>query len=248
VVFGAVLILLYVRHARRAAHPIIDLSLLRVPTFRIALTGGTLYRIGIGAIPFLLPLMLQLGFGMTPFESGSLTFAAAAGALVMKLTAAPILRRYGFRRVLLVNALVSSAILAATALFTAETPHLVILAVLLVGGFLRSLMFTSLNALSYADIEPPAMSRATAFSAVVQQFSLAAGVAFAAMVIELSQAARGTEELVTADFATGFLAVAALSATSALLFLALRRDAGSEVSGHAVATAPANPDGRSMRG
>ena len=136
------------RHARRAAHPIIDLSLLSIPTFRASVTGGSLFRLGTGAIPFLLPLMLQIGFGLTPFASGSLTFAAAAGALAMKVTAGPILRRFGFRSVLTVNAAICAALLAAIALFTAETPYLAIIVVLLAGGFFRSLQFTSINAVS----------------------------------------------------------------------------------------------------
>ncbi|MGF1625739.1 MAG: MFS transporter [Alphaproteobacteria bacterium] len=245
---GLLLILAYIRHARRTAYPLVDLSLLRIPTFRISVTGGMLFRIGIGAIPFLLPLMLQLGFGLSPFASGSLTFAAAGGALVMKLTAGPILRRFGFRRVLVVNTLLSAGLLAATALFTAETPHLVILAVLLAGGFFRSLQFTSLNALGYADVEPPLMSRATSFSAVMQQLALSIGVAFAALVLEASQAIRGGADLVTADFATAFVAISVLSAASAVIFARLARDAGAEVSGHALATAPAHPEGRGMRG
>lgn len=245
---GLVLVLLYVRHARRAAHPIIDLDLLRIPTFRASVAGGSLFRISAGAIPFLLPLMLQLGFGLTPFASGTLTFAAAAGALAMKATAAPILRRFGFRRVLVVNALVCAALLAVIALFTAATPHALVVAVLLAGGFFRSLQFTSINAIGYADIDPPRMSRATSFAAVVQQLSLAGGVAFAALVVEASQAAGGGGPLVTADFATGFVAIGVLSAASTLIFLTLSSDAGAEVSSQSVATAPAQPEGRGTRG
>jgi EmrB/QacA subfamily drug resistance transporter len=248
VVAGLALILLYIVHARRTPHPLVDLSLLRIPTFRISVTGGTLFRIGIGAIPFLLPLMLQVGFGLSPFASGSLTFAAAAGALAMKLTAAPILRRFGFRRVLVVNTLISSGILAATALFTAATPHALILVVLLTGGFFRSLQFTSLNALGYADVEPRLLSRATSFAAVAQQLALSVGVAFAALVLEASQLARGADDLVTADFAVAFVAIAALALCSAPFFARLGRDAGSEVSGHAIVLAPAQPDGRGTRG
>ncbi len=223
---------LYVLHARRNPHPVIDLRLLAIPTFCASMLGGALFRIGIGAIPFLLPLMLQLGFGLTAFASGSLTFVAAAGALVMKLTAAPILRRFGFRRVLVANALLSALLLGATALFTAATPHLVIMLVLLTGGFFRSLQFTSLNALAVADIEPDELSRATSFSAVVQQVSLSLGVAFAAMALEASQAARGSSVLATADFAAAFVTIAAVSATSALVFVRLPANAGGAVSGH----------------
>src|SRR5690606_29400853 len=162
----------------------------------------------------------------TPFASGSLTFVAAAGALLMKLTAAPILRRFGFRRVLTGNALISAALLGAIALFTPGTPHLVILVVLLIGGFYRSLQFTSINALAYADIAPPEMSRATSFAAVAQQLALSAGVAFAALALEGAQAARGGPDLASADFAAAFLAIAAISASSSLVFLRLRPDAG----------------------
>lgn len=248
VVVGLLLLVAYVRHARRTPHPIIELGLLRIPSFRASVFGGSLFRIGVGALPFLLPLMLQLGFGLTPFASGSLTFVAAAGALAMKLTAAPILRRYGFRRVLVGNALISATLLGAIALFTSETPHLVILAVLLIGGFFRSLQFTSVNALAYADIEPPQMSRATSFAAVAQQLALSAGVAFAALALEAAQAARGAADLLTADFASAFVAIAALSASSALVFLRLRPEAGAEVSSHVLASAPAQPEGRGTRG
>lgn len=245
---GAVLLLLYVWHARRTPHPLIDLGLLRIPTFRIAVVGSMLFRTGIGAIPFLLPLMLQVGFGLSPLASGSLTFVAAAGALLMKFTAAPILRRYGFRNVLTINTIISAVLLAAIALFTVETPHVVILTILLIGGFFRSLQFTSLNALGYADVDQPAMSRATSFAAVVQQLSLALGVAFAALVLEISQFSRGGETLVTADFAVGFVAVAALAVLATPFFLRLTPDAGAEVSGHAIAAAPAQPEGRGTRG
>ena len=230
--FGAALLALYVLHARRTPHPIIDLKLLKIPTFRAAIGGGLMFRTGIGAIPFLLPLMLQIAFGLSPFASGSLTFAAAAGALTMKLTAQPIVRRFGFRRVLTVNAIVSATLLGATALFTPSTPHIVIVVVLLTGGFFRSLQFTSINALGYADIDPRQMSKATSFTAAAQQLALSTGVAFAALVLEISQGLRGSTDLVTGDFANGFVAVGCLAALSALVFLTLARDAGAEVSGH----------------
>ncbi len=229
---GLLLLALYLLHARRAPHPILDLSLLRIATFRVSMVAGVLFRLSVGAVPFLLPLMLQVGFGLSPFESGSLTFASAIGALTMKLTAAPILRRYGFRTVLMVNAVVSSALLAASALFTSATPHAVIVTVLLTAGFFRSLQFTSLNALGYSDIESPQMSRATSFVAVVQQLSLSSGVAVAAMLLEASRAAEGRTALVTDDFHRAFMAIGLIAVASALMFLRLAPDAGAEVSGH----------------
>src|SRR4029078_10389663 len=118
-------------------------------TFCASVAAGFLYRIGVGALPFLLPLMLQLGFGLNPMQSGLLTFASAVAAVAIKPPAAPIIRPFGFKRVLVSNAVLSSLFLAAIALFTAGTPHWVILAVLLVGGFLKPLEFTSINSSTY---------------------------------------------------------------------------------------------------
>ena len=229
---GLVCMLLFVRHAGRVAHPVLDLRLLQVRTFRASVTGGFLFRMGIGALPFLLPLLLQAGFGLSAFESGQLTFAAALGALSMKLVAKPILRRHGFRRVLLINAALSAVSLGAIALFRPDTPHAVILAVLLIGGFFRSLQFTSINTLGYADIEPQRMSRATSFASMAQQLSLSAGVATGAILLHLTMAARGGGALLASDFEPAFLAVGACAALSALVYLHLPGNAGAEVSGH----------------
>jgi len=232
---GLVLTSLYVLHARRTAKPILDLDLLDIATFRSGVMGGSLFRIGVGAIPFLLPLMLQLGFKLTPFQSGSLTCAAALGALTMKFTAARILKCFGFRSVLLFNAVVSAVFLGVQGLFTPETPHLLILAVLLAGGFFRSLQFTSLNALAYSDIPQREMGAATSFYAVVQQLSLAAGIVCAASVLEFAQYIRGDLTLTVSDFSYAFFAVAFVSVLSLFSHLKLASDAGSEVSGRAVA-------------
>ena len=217
---------LYFVHARRVESPILDLRLLSISTFRSSVLGGFLFRIGIGAIPFLLPLMLQLGFGLNPFETGTLTFSAAAGALLMKVAAQPILRWLGFRRVLVGNALISAVLLATCALFTPTTPHLLILAALLVGGFLRSLQFTALNAIVFADVDPAEMSAATVLSTVAQQLSLSFGVAVAAWVLELAEAARGTSVLAVEDYALAFIVISAIAATSAIVHARLPNGAG----------------------
>jgi len=230
---GIVGCMLYVRHARTAPAPLLDLDLLRVDTFFASVVGGFLYRIGVGALPFLLPLMLQLGFGLNPMQSGLLTFASAVGAVAMKTTAAPILRRFGFKRVLVTNAVVSSLFLAAIALFTAGTPHWIILAVLLVGGFLKSLEFTSINSIAYADIDSKAMSRATSFASVAQQLSLSAGVAIGALVLEAQRMGRGSEDVVAGDFPLAFVLVAAIAATSSLIFAMLPKGAGASLSARA---------------
>ncbi len=228
---------LYVLHARKAPAPLIDLSLLKVETFYASVVGGFIFRVGIGATPFLLPLLLQLGFGLTPFQSGLLTFASAIGAMAMKATAAPILRRFGFKTVLVFNAMLSGAFIAATALFTPVTPHAAIFAVLLVGGFFKSLQFTSINSLAYADIEPRAMSRATSFASVAQQLSLSAGVAIGALVLEMQRHLRHEMVVQSSDFATAFVIVGAISAASALIFMTMPKTAGASLS------APARPVG-----
>ncbi|MBX6322969.1 MAG: DHA2 family efflux MFS transporter permease subunit [Rhodospirillaceae bacterium] len=246
---GAAAIALYVRHARRAAHPLIDLGLLRIPTFRASILGGTLFRMGIGAIPFLLPMLLQLVFGLSPFSSGLLTFASAVGSMAMKVSAAPILRRFGFRRVLIVNALVSAAFLASYGFFRWDTPAWVILALLLAGGFFRSLQFTALNTIAYADMAPARMSQATSFAGMAQQLSLSLGVGLGALTLHLAMAARGGGALSAADFLAAFSTVAASAALSALVFRPLPETAGDEVSGRtarrrpSTALAPAPQDG-----
>jgi EmrB/QacA subfamily drug resistance transporter len=231
--FGGLLLVFYVLHARKAKFPLLDLRLLSVPTYRASVTGGSLFRVGIGAIPLLLPLMLQVGFGFNAFQSGSVTFAAAAGALLMKTTAEPIIRLVGFRRVLIFNALLSSGFLVSYGFFTATTPVLLMLALLLLGGFFRSLQFTSLNVIAYADIEPELVSRATSFSSVAQQLSMSVGVALGAAVLELVRRLHGEAQLAAGDFRWAFLAVAFVSALSVVTFLRLPADAGSALAGRA---------------
>lgn len=226
VALGAGALFAYVRHAKRAPYPIVDLDLLQIQTFRAAVYGGFLFRIGLGATPFLLPLLLQAGFGLSAYEAGLLTFVSAAGAIAMKTTAQPILRIFSFRRVLIVNALISAAFLALNATFTATTPHLLIMGALLVGGFFRSLEFTALNALAYADVDQDAMSRATSFASVAQQLSLSTGVAIGAAALEAARASRGGGALEAADFTPAFIVVAFISMLSIMSFLRLAPSAG----------------------
>jgi EmrB/QacA subfamily drug resistance transporter len=238
-VTGAVAVALYLARARRVAAPVLKLSLLRIPTFRSAVIGGALFRVGVGAIPFLLPLMLQVGFGLDPLQSGLITFAAAVGALFMKTLASTILRAFGFRRVLVVNAVICALFVALNGLFTPQTPTVLIAAVLLVGGCFRSLQFTSLNAMSFADVPPRDMSYATSLTSVAQQLALSTGVALGAFVLESVSLARGGGGLASGDFAPAFLVIAAVSALSVLFFTRLDPDAGAELSGHG--TQPARP-------
>ena len=228
---GATAITLYIRHAKSEPNAILDLSLLKTPTFFAGVVGGFIFRIGVGAIPFLLPLMLQVGFGLTPFASGSLTFAAAAGSMAMKFSATSIIRRFGFRRILVVNAFISGLFLASYGLFTHATPQWLIFVALLVGGFFRSLEFTALNAIGFADIEQAKMSRATSFSSVAQQMSQTTGIAVGAAAVEGIQYLYGDANLLARDFGAAFFIVALISTGSAAIFARLTPNAGAEVSG-----------------
>jgi EmrB/QacA subfamily drug resistance transporter len=238
--FGAVCMALYVRHAATAKNPILDLKLLRIPTFRAGVEGGSFYRIGVGAIPFLMPLMFQLGFGLTAFQSGLLSCWAAAGAMAMKFSASTLLRRFGFRQLLIFNGVVSCLIMAGYGLLSAATPFVLIALLLLVGGFLRSLQFTALNALTYSDIVRANTSNATTFYAVAQQFSLSAGVAVAAFVLEAVQVVRGEAIIAADDFSVAFFIVAGIALLSVFQFARLDANAGSSVIDRRKPAAPSN--------
>ena len=228
---GTIAMTLYVIHARRTASPVLDFSLLRLATLRASVIGGFLFRLGIGALPFLLPLLMQVGFGLSPFRSGLVTFASAVGAMGMKTLAARIIRTFGFRNVMTINAIVSSVFLAACGLFTVTTPLLLIMIILVVGGFFRSLQFTAINTVAYAEVEPSQMSRATTLVSVNQQLAISAGVAIGAFCVETTMVARGMSELSAADFGPAFYVVAVLAAVSSWFFWQMPDDAGHEISG-----------------
>src|SRR6266566_3557668 len=212
-------------------------SLLAIPTLRAAVVGGFIYRSGIGAMPFLLPLLLQLGFGLTPFQSGLITLSNVVGAMGMKTAVPIILRRFGFRRALTVNAVISAALVAACATFTPGVPFAWIVGVLIVGGFFRSLEFTSLNIIAYADVDNRRMSRATSLVAVAQQVSISVGVAIGALAVDLTLWARGRDTITAADFQPAYLTVAVIAGCAFFVFARLPADAGAELARRS--TAPA---------
>ena len=239
VAVGTISMTLYVMHARRTGSPVLDFSLLRLADLRASIIGGFLFRLGIGALPFLLPLLMQVGFGLSPFQSGLVTFASAVGAMGMKTLAARIIRTFGFRNVMTVNAVVSSVFLAACALFTVTTPLLLILIILVVGGFFRSLQFTAINTVAYAEVEPAQMSRATTLVSVNQQLAISAGVAVGAFSVESTMLYQHVTELDAGVFAPAFLVVAVISAVSAYFFWQMPDDAGHEISGRRRSRSPA---------
>ena len=229
IVFGSICLALYVRHALSIQEPILDLRLLCIQSFRAGVVGSSFYRVGVGAFPFLMPLMFQLGFGFTAFQSGLLTCFVAAGAIVMKFSASRLLRHFGFRKLLIVNGIVSCGFMATYGLLTATTSFVLISLLLLIGGFLRSLQFTAMNALSYADIDRNDASKATALYTVALQISLSAGVAVSAFILESMQALRGSPDILASDFSIAFLLVAGVAALSILQFWWLGANAGASV-------------------
>ena len=226
--FGAA----YWVHARHHRSPVLDLRLMRVKSFAVSVLSGSAFRIAYGSLPFLLPLMLQLGFGLSAAASGGLTFASSVGSLVMRATAKPILRRWGFRRVLVVNGAVSMAMLGACAFLRPSWPSWAVYGLLLVGGYFQALQFTAYNTIAYADLSGRWMSAATSFYSTFQQLSLSLGITFAAAILAALTAAGGRTEPSVNDYSITFLVMGLLGIVSSLPPLRLRPNAGSALSGH----------------
>ncbi|NMA98780.1 MAG: MFS transporter [Phyllobacteriaceae bacterium] len=228
---GVVAAVLYLLHASRTKYPLLDPKLLRHPLFRASITGGSLFRIGVGATPFLLPLMLQLGFGLNPFQSGAITFVGAIGAIGSKFIAERVFSRFGFPRVLGFAAVAGGLLLAAQGFFTVDTPVPLMMAILVVTGVVRSMFFTGTNALGYADISDDEASQATAIVAVSQQLSIAMGVAVAGAILEFTTMLTGSD-LSLFNFQIAFVVVGVASALASLVYFLMPANAGSNVSGH----------------
>jgi EmrB/QacA subfamily drug resistance transporter len=221
------------RHVVRDQHPLFDPAPFGVPTFRIVMTTGTSMRVLISTMPFLLPLMFQLGFGLDPFHAGLLVIALFAGNLGIKPLTSPILRRWGFRTVMVANALGQAATMIGCAMLPIGAPVWVIVAVLVASGASRSLQFTALNTLAFADVPQPAMSSANTLFSVAFQLGIGLGVAIGAVTLRGVGQMLGDATASTLPVFHGALAVlAALMALTAVAALKIERDAGAMVSGH----------------
>lgn len=198
--------------------------------------GGAFFRIAMGATPFLLPLLFQIGFGMTAFDAGLLMLAYAGGNLVMKAATTPILRRFGFRRVLVINGVLVTLTTLACAFLAPGLPFAALVAVLAVAGLARSLQFTALNTLAFADIPPSSMGNASTMHAMVQQVAFAFGIAFGAVILSLSAALRGGVggPFSVADFQITFIGSAIMTVAAMPSLVRLADNAGDEVSGYSV--------------
>ncbi|HEY0106652.1 MAG TPA: DHA2 family efflux MFS transporter permease subunit [Rhizomicrobium sp.] len=225
---GAAMVLLvgFGFYARRAAAPAIDLSLFQLRSFRIGTLAGGLCRIGMNGVPFLLPLMLQVGFGLSPVASGSITFVGSIGAVFIRSLLAPVLRRHGFRLVLAGSAIAGSIVLAGFALIGPQTPHWIILLAVFLLGLTRSAQFMTSNTLSYSDMPDGRLSRATSLGGVLQQLSVSFGVSVSAVL--LSVVSLHSHALTPARFHEAFALTAIIPLLALPGFLALRpQDGGS---------------------
>lgn len=232
-VCGVILGTLGIRHFIRVKHPLIDLSPRKVHSYAVAvLLGGSLSRTAVGATPFLLPLLFQIGFGMSPLESGMFVLAYASGNLLMKVVTTPTMRLFGFRRVLILSGAITGLAVSACALLTAQTPLFITLPLLLVAGLARSMQFTALNTLAFADIAPQQRASATTLMSMTIQISFSAGVAVAAMMTNISVLARGAIAPGLFDLRVALVMIGVIGMISTFWFISLPHDAGHEVSGH----------------
>nr|WP_084307652.1 MFS transporter [Pseudomonas flavescens] len=222
--------LLYIRHARRSAAPLLDFSLLRIPTFAIVLWGGTLFRLGSASLPFLLVLLFQVGFGLSALQAGLLTFAAGAGALLIKFISVRMVRRFGFRRILLWNAFIGGLSVALCAGLRADTPALLVIVMLFMGGLSRSLQMSTMGALTYADVSSCHASKASTLSAMSVQLGMSMAVCIAALLLGLIQRIRSHPVPGVDDIGLTILLVSLFCLASTRVFRKLHRESGLEVS------------------
>jgi MFS family permease len=219
-------------HMNRHPFPILDMSVLRVRTFAVNFWGGSLFRAGTGSLSCLFPRLFQTIFGMSAVASGLLTLASAVGSMTMRLSAGRILRRFGFRSVLTLNTLLSASFIAACLMFEATTPSPILFGVLLIGGFIQSLQFTSLQVLAYADVTDAQMSSATTIASMVQQLSRGLGISLIAGLLRVADTRDGAHALAHSDVSAAFALSAVIVMLSLPFYLLLAQDEAAEVSGH----------------
>ncbi|KAA1800733.1 MFS transporter [Klebsiella pneumoniae] len=226
--------LLYsIRHFRRAAAPMVRLDALQVPTFRVTMYGGSLFRASISAVPFLLPLLFQVGFGMDPFHSGLLMLAVFVGNLTIKPATTPLIRWLGFRRLLLINGALNVCSLLACALLTPQTPVWAIMLILYLGGVFRSIQFTGVSTLAFADVPAAQMSDANTLFSTASQLAVGLGITLGAIGIRLGEQVGDwlhLTELPGISFRLSFVFIALICLVGMIDSLHLAKTAGSSVS------------------
>ncbi len=227
---AAALLFGFSRYARRVAVPVVDLGLFRQRSFAVGTLAGGLCRIAMNGTPFLLPLMLQVGFGMTPIASGSLTFLGSAAAIVVRLLIGRLLRSFGFDKVLIGSAVAGSLVLAGFALIRPDTPRWLIGAYVLIFGLIRATQLMTSNTLSYSDTPAARLSQATSLAGLVQQLTVSFGVSLSAVLLSL--VSLHGRALTPARFHEVFLITALLPLLAVPSFMRLRPEDGAQVSGY----------------
>ncbi len=228
------LIGLYVWRALRVETPLLDLRLFGVRTFRVSVLGGFITRLGIGGMPFLLPLLYQVGLGYPPWQAGLLTMPQAGAAIGMKIMSKPLLARFGHRRVLGVNTLLLGGLIMVFTLINPTTPVWMILLLSLTQGFISALQFTSINSLVYADVSNADASKASSIASTAQQLSLSFGVAFASVVAAwfLHNVPDASQPQFISALHHAFLALGIITIISTVGFAGLRANDGTSVSNY----------------
>lgn len=230
-VAGLALLAFGIRHLQKTRNPMVDLSSLRVPTFTVTVRGGSLFRMGVSAVPFLLPVMFQIGFGYDAFAAGSILMAVFAGNLAMKPMTTPVLRRFGFRPVLMANGLINAAAIAACAFIGPTLPLPLVCAVLFVGGMSRSMQFTAFNTIAFADIPQAAMSGANTLFSAAFQLAMGLGVALGAIAWRVGAVLAPQGAHPALPFRIAFLLVALVALVGVLDCAMLAKDTGGSVLG-----------------
>lgn len=242
---GLAVLGLYIIHARRRADPILDLRLFRHVTFRTSTVGGSLFRLNMGAMPFMLPLMMQTVFGYPPLESGAITFVSTIGAFGMRTLTKRIINRFGFRRVLCWNTGLASISMGFCGLFSPGTLPIAMILVILLGGFFRALQATSLNTIAFAEIEDSEMSHATSLTQMSTRIAQSTGVALSALLLQYFSGSGDT--LTNHAFSMAFAIVAVLAFLSIVFILQLPDDAGDNLAGRIREPEPATQMARSAQ-
>ena len=245
---GALLGVFYVRHARRTQDPILDISLMKIPTYSTSVIAGAITRVTQGAHPYLLPLMMQLGFGLSALQSGLMTLATALGSIIAKPVAPSLLRRFGFRDTLMVNGLFASAGYAVCGLFRPGWPLPVMFLVMMTSGFFMSIQFTGYNTIAYDEIAQERMGSATSFYTTFQQLMLSMGICAGAAALQGAMVLQGHVLPRFADFTAAFWTVALISLSATIWNRRFAHDAGTEISGHTPRSWPTRQVVREPRG
>lgn len=230
VVFSLGLLLFNIKYSQHISNPLIDYSVVKIPTYKVTIFTGSLSRMVIGVAPYLVPLMFQEGFGLNPFQSGMLFLATMAGNLAMKPATIWVMRHYNFRTVLLVNGFLVALFTFFTSLLLPQTPVILIVVVMFLSGMFRSMQFSAITTLAFADVSQPRMTAANTLYSTVQQMSTGMGIAMGAVFLRFSNMINGSTDYYTvADFRLAFIFVAILGTVSLYGYTKLTPDAGDVV-------------------